>query len=235
MPPPGPKEKGAMRWGQETKTWMAASLFSALTPDQQREVRDTGKVPDATEHSHLKRTYKEIHDRVLDELKWEPGTPKPTTTQATRLEAQAVTVKFARTGSIANAPPHVPGWKDTETRLRVLKDIRVKACEGFVSENGVFYYKNIKEAVARSPQIDGWVQELGFKRPESVWKLLKKHFPELYIGQLVMKKKRNHAQTMVRAACEWLHGGLYDGAALPWYWRHAHAPDVVMRAVLPEE
>ena len=185
------------RWPVHIRTVMASTLVSNLGATEYAEVRNTGVFPRCEDHPHLLSAYAQVRKRVAEELG--PITAPGPTAEAVRVVSQRWAVSLAKHGHVLDTPPHQPGYKNVGRRKEVLQQIKAAIIAGFPSANGHFYYSSVKEAMARSPQIDDWVKELGFKRPESVWKLLKQEWPYLYLGNLIMKKKRDHAQTQVCA------------------------------------
>jgi hypothetical protein len=202
--PPEPASecgKQTVRWPEPIRVMMASTLLAALSKPEFAAVRETGIIPKCTAANGLKRVYAKIYDRAVDDLGLgetdQPAAKKPTV-DAVRTTAQRWAVKLAQHGHVKDDPPHLPGYKDVGRRLEILEEIKASVVRGFPSANGHFYYGNVKEAIARDPQIGAWVDELDFKTPEAVWKLLKQKWPELYMGNLIMKKVRDHAQTVVR-------------------------------------
>ena len=170
---------------------------SALDFEMRKEIYKSGKLPLCKEAPGLKRVYKEIHERMTAELhELNPEAPPPST-QATRTASQRWGVSFLQHGHVLDTPPHLPGYKNVGYRKELMEAIKAAVVKGFPSANGHFYYANVKEAVARDPDVAAKMEELGYERPESVWKELKKMWPKLYLGKLIMKKQRNHAQTQV--------------------------------------
>ena len=204
QPPPEKRARAAgkpkERWDISIRTMMATKALAPLSKSQLDAVRKTGQMPSCTEVPDLKRAYSTIYDWTLDELGCKSITDARPTRQAVTTTTKRWAAVFAQHGHVMDAPPHEPGYKNVGTRMKVLKEVRESLLQGFPSANGHFYYNNVKEAVARDPKISDWVNELGFERPESVWKLLKQLWSDLYLGDLHMKKPRNHAQTAV-----WIH------------------------------
>jgi hypothetical protein len=190
------KCKDDVRWPVLTRVTMATGMINALTIPQRIEVRNTGIFPKCEDVEDLDKAYATVRKRVREELVLSGSDYKPKT-EAIRTASMRWAVCLLQHGTVLDKPPHEAGYKNAGERKAVLQKIKDALVAGFPTANGHFYYNNVKEAIARSPDIEAWVTELGFKRPASVWKLLKKIWPELYLGKLIMKKERDHAQTQV--------------------------------------
>lgn len=134
---------------------------------------------------------------VLDQEAERTGMPRrKVSAEAMRAAINRATVKFVQTGSVHPDPPHKPGYKDAE-REEPLRIIRDALGAGFATDNGRFYYANVKEGMERSAVIRAAAGQIGLKTPQTLWRVLQARHPELYIGKIPLKKPRTHALVQV--------------------------------------
>ena len=186
------------RWSLDMRIDMAIEWCSALGWEKRKEIRSTGVLPSCADVPGLKNVYARIHERLTADLREVNPHAEAPTTQATRLASQRWGMNLLQRKSVLDEPPHKPGYKMDPGRKALLEAMKDAILAGFPSANGHFYYANVKEAVVRDPKVASLMRDSNYKRPESVWKVLKEEWPGLHLGKLIMKKLRNHEETRVR-------------------------------------
>jgi hypothetical protein len=200
----GCKVKGTFRWPQTIRMLMAVQIINALSVEKVLAVKDGAPLP--THSKQLNAAYERVRIGVRQWLRKTRGTSDKDMPSAAALRkaARRNALKLIRDGHVSDAPPHEKGYKMGPVRLGALRKIYTLLLKGFKAPSGhVFPFRSLKHAVAKSREIAALVRMLDVKRLETVWRMLRAHFPDLYVGKLLAKKKRNNALTQVCTFTTW--------------------------------
>lgn len=210
--------KGQFLWPHELRIFMAVAIISQMTIAQQEEVRHGGALPKIQCDATAKEFYKVLRTAVREWLAEKVGTPDSDmpSADAIRKAAQRWAIRLLTHGHVDDEPPHQEGYKMTGARLDILRQIRALLIKGFKTATGLFPFRSVKHAIAMSRAVAELVTRLNVKRCETVWNMLRKHFPDMYKGKWLSKKKRANEDTQVSATATESSCSCIDADAWPW-------------------